>query len=248
MDVAVVKVSGHELDDPSFVAGLGGALARAGRPTILVHGGGKELSAAFERYGATFSFVDGMRVTDPDQMPIVEMVLSGAINKRLVAALLSAGVQPIGLSGVDLGLARALPYRPDGRDLGRVGEIVEVRAEVLRTLLGQGWTPVVSPVSIGRDDLVPYNVNADLMAQALARALNASELTFVSNVPGVLIGGQVVPRLAAGQIEAAIADGTISGGMVPKVRAALDAIVSGVKAVRICNLAGIDGGGSQIVA
>jgi acetylglutamate kinase len=246
-ELSIVKVSGHELDDEPFVASLGGALAALKRPTVLVHGGGKELSAAFERYGASFSFVDGMRVTGAEHMPIVEMVLSGAINKRLVAALLRAGVDAIGLSGVDLGLARALPHQPGGRDLGRVGEIVAVRAEALRVLLAQGWTPVISPVSLGRDDTLPYNVNADMMAQALARALGAQELTFVSNVPGVLVAGELAPQLTAALIEALIAEGTISGGMVPKVRAALDALAHGVGAARICNLGGLAGGGTRII-
>lgn len=246
-ELSVIKVSGHELDDAAFVAALGGALAGLDRPTVLVHGGGKELSAAFARYGADVTFVDGMRVSAPEQMPIIEMVLSGAINKRLVAALLTAGIDAIGLSGVDLGLARVVPHRPGGRDLGRVGEIVAVRSEVLRALLAQGWTPVVAPVSLGRDDFLPYNVNADMMAQALARALGASELTFVSNVPGVLVAGALVPQLSAAQIEALIAEGTISGGMVPKVRAALDALASGVGVARICNLGGLAGGGTQIV-
>jgi acetylglutamate kinase len=246
-DTSVIKVSGHELDDPAFVARLGGALPSLGA-VVLVHGGGKELSAAFERYGATFTFVDGMRVTAPEHMPIVEMVLSGAINKRLVAALLARGIQAIGLSGLDLGLAQVRPFRPEGRDLGRVGEIHTLRGEVLRQMLDQGWTPVVSPVSLGADDFLPYNVNADVLAQAVARALKASELTFVSNVAGVLVGGELTPYLTAGQIERLIGDGTISGGMVPKVRAALDALTNGVGVARICDVGGLaQGGGTRIV-
>jgi acetylglutamate kinase len=242
----VVKVSGHELDDGAFVARLGELLAQVARPTVLVHGGGKELSAAFERYGVVPRFVDGLRVTDPATMPVVEMVLSGAINKRLVAALLARGVRAIGLSGVDLGVLRARPYRPGGHDLGRVGEVTAVDGDALQVMLAQGWLPVLSPVSLG-DDGQPYNVNADMVAQAVAQALGADELVFVSNVKGVLRDGAVVGRLTAPQIEYAIAVGTISGGMVPKVRAALDALDAGVGRVRICDLAGMLHGGTQIV-
>jgi acetylglutamate kinase len=173
-------------------------------------------------------------------------VLSGAVNKRIVARLNAAGVAALGLSGVDLGLMQTRPLRPGGRDLGRVGEVVRVRAEVLRRLLSSGWLPVLSPISIDIDDRQATNVNADSAALAVAQALDANELVFVSNVPGVILDGQVVHMMDVGAVEDAIGRGAITGGMVPKVRAAAGAL-EGVRAVRITDLAGLHHGGTRII-
>jgi acetylglutamate kinase len=200
------------------------------------------------RHGLDFEVVDGMRATSPQAMAVVEQVLSGAVNKRLVRQLNAAGVPAIGVSGVDLHLLETQPLRPGGRNLGRVGEIVHVRAEVLHALVDQGWLPVVSPVSIDKDDKEPTNVNADLGALAVAAALQAEELIFVSNVPGVIIGGEVMPWLAPADVERHIASGAIAGGMIPKVRSAVEALAR-VRAVRITNLTGLQGsGGTRIAA
>ena len=242
----VIKVGGNELDEPAFLDGLCSALAEAAAPMVLVHGGGKEIAAALDRHGLGFDVVAGMRATSDAAMVIVEQVLSGAINKRIVARLNAAGVPAIGLSGVDLSLIETRPLRPEGRDLGRVGEVARVRADVLHTLLGNGWLPVVSPVSCDESDRRPTNVNADNAALALAVALAAEELVFVSNVPGVLIDGAVAAEMDAVEVDAAIASGTIGGGMVPKVRAATAAL-QGVPAVRITDLKGLNGGGTRIV-
>ncbi|HEX6290643.1 MAG TPA: acetylglutamate kinase [Herpetosiphonaceae bacterium] len=243
----VLKIGGNEIDQPEFLSGLCAAVRTLTGPGAIVHGGGKETGVALARHGLDFEFVDGMRATSDAAMAVVEQVLSGAINKRLVAQLNAAGVPAIGISGVDLHLLQTRPLRPGGRDLGRVGEIVAVRAEVLHALIGQGWLPVISPISVDQQDQRPTNVNADHAALAVAAALRADELIFVSNVPGVLIDGAVLPQLTSAQVEARIADGTIGGGMVPKVRSAVDAL-SGVPAVRITNLAGLQAGtGTQIV-
>lgn len=243
----VLKIGGNEIDQPTFLDELTGAVAAIDGPGVIVHGGGKETGAALTLHGVEFQFVDGMRATSPTAMTVVEQVMSGTINKRLVAQLGAAGIQAIGLSGVDLRLVQARPLRPNGRDLGRVGEIVHVRTEVLHALIAQGWLPVLSPVSIEQSDHKPINVNADHVALAVAAALNADELIFVSNVPGVLIDGQVMPQLTPADVAAHIANGTISGGMVPKVRSAVDALTA-VPAVRITNLAGLQAGkGTQIV-
>jgi acetylglutamate kinase len=247
MTLRVIKVGGNEIDQPDFLAGLCAAAVAMEQPPVIVHGGGKEMSAAFTRYGLEFEFVDGVRVTSPEAMAVVEQILSGAINKRIVARLNALGVQAIGLSGVDLGLIETVPLRSGGRDLGRVGKVVRVRAEVLRTLLAQGWLPVVSPVSVDSEDRLPVNVNADSAALAVAEALPADELVFVSNVPGVLLDGQVAPEMDRAAVEAAIASGAIHGGMVPKVRAATDALAA-VRAVRICDLAGLGSGGTRFIA
>jgi acetylglutamate kinase len=243
----VIKVGGNEIDQPAFLDGLCAAIREMPLPLALVHGGGKEIAAALDKYGLEFEFVEGMRATGDAAMAVVEQVLSGAVNKRIVARLNAAGVAAIGLSGVDLGLMETRPLRPNGRNLGRVGEVVRVRAEVLHTLLRQGWLPVISPISIDSIDHRPTNVNADAAALAIAAALGAEELVFVSNVPGVLFGGAVAPTLDIRAIEEAIAGGEISGGMVPKVRAATAALER-VAAVRITDLDGLSQGGTRIVA
>ncbi len=243
----VIKVGGNEIDEPAFLDGLCAALSRATDRCVLVHGGGKEIAAALDRYELRFEVVEGMRATGEAAMAVVEQVLSGAVNKRIVARLNAAGVAAIGLSGVDLGLMETRPLRPGGRDLGRVGEVVRVRSAVLEALLDQGWLPVVSPVSIDERDRRATNVNADSAAQAVAMAMGADELVFVSNVPGVLIDGVVAPEMDVADVEAAIAGGAIGGGMAPKVRAATAALAS-VPAVRITNLEGLENGGTRIVA
>lgn len=249
--IAIVKVSGKELDDSTFLDNLCTALACIDRPTILVHGGGKEISAAMEHYGQTVQFIDGMRVTPPESMVVMEMVVSGRINKRIVAKLIAAGRRALGISGVDLGLLRCVPYRPGGINLQRVGIVTTVDTDILFTLLELNWLPVLAPVALGQDDGLSYNVNADYVAQAVAAALTPThkqtELVFVSNVPGVIIANQLAEQLTADQIERGIDDGTITDGMIPKVRSALTALEAGVACVRITNLEGLAYGGTSIV-
>lgn len=241
----VIKIGGNEIDQPAFLDGLADMLTGA-PPLVLVHGGGKEISVALERHGLSFEFVAGTRVTDTAAMGVVEQVLSGAINKRIVARLNAVGCPAIGLSGVDLALLETEPLRQEGRDMGRVGQVVEVKREVLEVLLAQGWLPVISPVAIDREDRSQTSVNADLAALAIARALDADELIFVSNVPGVLLDGVVTPEMDSAAVEAAVAAGTISGGMIPKARSAIAALAT-VRAVRITNLAGLRQGGTRFV-
>ena len=243
----VLKIGGNEIDQPPFLSSLAEAVHKLAGSGVIVHGGGKEIAAALERHDLPFEFVDGMRATSAAAMAVVEQVLSGAVNKRLVAQLNRVGVAAIGLSGVDLQLIQTQPLRPGGRDLGRVGEIVHVRADVLRTMIEQGWLPVISPVSVDRTDGQPTNVNADHAALALAAAVHADELIFVSNVPGVMFDDIIVPELKPIAIEAQIISGAITGGMVPKVRSAVEALTV-VPAVRITNLAGLQAGtGTRIV-
>jgi len=238
----VIKIGGNEVDDPQFLAGLVGAVKNLrARQLIIVHGGGKEIARLQQALGLAPSFIEGLRVTDTPSLDVAEMVLSGLVNKRLVARLETAGVPAIGLSGVDLGLIRAEKMTHPGGDLGWVGRIVEVRTQALEALLAQGLVAVVSPISLGVDGHT-YNVNADHAALAVARALNVSQLIFVSNVPGVLIGEEVVPRLTSREAEAWIQSGQISGGMVPKVRSALEGVAAGIGEVRITNLTGLQAG------
>jgi acetylglutamate kinase len=243
----VLKIGGNEIDQPEFLGGLASAVRDMNGPGVIVHGGGKEIAQALARHGLDFEMVDGIRATSSAAMAVVEQVLSGAVNKRLVRQLNMVGVPALGLSGVDLSLLETQPLRSGGRDLGRVGEVVHVHAEVLQVLLDQGWFPVVSPVSVDQTDRQPTNVNADLAALAVAAALQAGELIFVSNVPGVLIDGDVVPQLTPTDVETHINSGTIAGGMVPKVRSAVEALER-VRAVRITNLAGLQTNGGTRIA
>jgi acetylglutamate kinase len=250
MDTLVIKVGGNELDSPDFIKGLVGAigwLQQREQRVVLVHGGGKEIAALQERLGLTPRFIDGLRVTDDDSMALAEMVLSGRANKALVSQFLQAGVLAAGLSGVDGGLILVEKMMHPAGDLGWVGHIVGTDTTLLRALLAGGFLPIVSPISLGRDGR-SYSVNADHAAQALAAALSARALLFVSNVPGVRVNEAVVPTLTPEQAEAWIADGTISGGMIPKVRSALQAVAAGVSRAVITNLAGVREGTGTVIS
>jgi acetylglutamate kinase len=176
------------------------------------------------------------------------MVLCGWVSKQLVASLIAGGVDAIGMSGVDGGLIRVRKLEHPEADLGMVGEIVSVRCRLLQVMIGQGIMPVVSPISLGIDGRI-YNVNADLVASAIALALNADALEFVSNVPGVLQDGIVTPHLDSTEAAHLIAAGEINGGMIPKVNAALHALQQGVPRVRITDLTGLEqSGGTTLTA
>ncbi len=239
----VLKVGGNEIDDATFLDGFARAVAAMAETPVIVHGGGKEIADLQIKFGLTPRFVEGLRVTDDASLAIVEMVLSGRVNKRIVAALLNAGADAIGLSGVDRGIVRVEKLQHPAGDLGRVGKVVSVRGEVLRDFTARKIVPVISPISLGDDGA--YNVNADSVACALTSALNADAVVFVTNVSGVMRDDRVVHTLTARETETLIKSQVIRGGMIPKVRAALDAIAGGAKAARITNLDGlIDGGGT----
>ena len=260
MDRIVLKVGGNELDDEGFVVGLIDTLRELWQSCAVsvVHGGGKAIARLQERLSLQPRFVDGLRVTDDESLDVAEMVLSGWVNKRLVARLVSEGIPAVGLSGVDNGLLRVVKMRHNAHDLGWVGDVTEANPAEVESLLDRGVTPVISPISLGVDGHT-YNVNADHAASALACALGARELVFVSNVPGVLVGGNVpgglgeedipgssrradracVPALTPPEVECLIDAGEIHGGMVPKARSALSALQAGVSRVRITNLAGL---------
>jgi acetylglutamate kinase len=229
--VTVIKVGGNEVDDAEWVARLSAAVRRRGN-AVVVHGGGKEVTDLQRTLGAEPEWREGLRVTTPQTMRAVSMVLSGLVNKRLVSALIGAGVDALGVSGEDASLLRAIVAR-DGA-MGRTGKIVEVRAPLLRQWMRAGLTPVVSPVSRGPDGHA-LNVNADDAAAAIAMALGAGELLFVSNVPGVLVDGAVRGEVGGAEVEELVASGVAGGGMAPKLRAAARA-AHGVGRVRIGDL------------
>lgn len=243
----VIKIGGNELDDPTFVDHLGQAVAALAEPTILVHGGGKEIRELQEKLGIAPQYIDGLRVTDAESLVVVKMVLAGRINKRLVASLLTAGVDAFGMSGVDRSAIKAEKLQHPQGDLGQVGQVTFVRTEVFKHLLDEGVTPILSPICYGSDGSI-FNVNADHVAMAVAIAMSADVLIFVSNVPGVLHHGELLPRLNTAEVEQLIAEKIIVNGMIPKVHSAVEAVTGGVKAVKITNLAGLkEGMGTMIV-
>jgi acetylglutamate kinase len=236
----ILKIGGNELNDAAFMAALGEAVANlvARQPVVIVHGGGRSIGELHTALGLPTMKVDGLRITSERSLHLAEMVLSGEANKQVVRTLLAAGVDAIGISGIDGALIHARKKRHPTTDLGFVGEVTAVRAEMVRRLLAQEWTPVISPISLGTDGHA-YNVNADDAATAIAAALHADQLDFISNVPGVLHEESVLSALSVAEAEGLIAAEVVYGGMIPKVRAALDAIAQGVARTRIVNLAGL---------
>lgn len=249
--IVVLKVGGNELDDADFLLGLCKAVQAVfdqGSFPVIVHGGGKTIAAYQEKLGLSPHFLDGLRVTDDASLDVAEMVLSGLMNKRIVRSLVNADIRAAGLSGVDDGTIYVeAMWHPMG-DLGRVGDIQDVDTHLLSTLIGAGIVPVVSPISFGVLDAQSYNVNADHAAAAIAAKLGATKLIFISNVPGIIVATRVVRAITTDQAEAWIDEGIIFGGMIPKVRSAIEATQSGVVQAVITNLAGVqDGGGTGII-
>lgn len=242
----VIKIGGAQVASRGSLLRLAEGVRNLEAPLVIVHGGGKAIANALERMNIPFRLVDGVRATDGESIEVVEMVLSGLVNKRIVGALVGAGVQAVGLSGKDLGLLRAERLDLPGTDLGgHVGKITRVEAQVLEMFLEGGMVPVVSPISLGEGGMT-YNVNADHAALAVAQALGAEMLVFITDKPGVIIDGQLVRRLTAAQAEAFIAQGHIFGGMIPKVRSAIEALEGGVSRAYIADIDGlsqIEGGG-----
>lgn len=238
----VIKYGGHAMGD----AALGRAFARdvallrqSGVRPVVVHGGGPQIKAMLARMGIESTFRAGLRVTDSAAMEVVEMVLAGSINKGIVTDFNAEGTRAIGLSGKDGAMVRARKAiaMEDGKvvDLGYVGEPEEVNPAVLKTVTDAGLIPIVAPVAFGAEG-ESYNINADTFAGAIAGAMNANRLLFLTDVPGVLDGnGNLLPRLTVSQARALIADGTVSGGMIPKVETCIDALERGVEAVVIVN-------------
>jgi acetylglutamate kinase len=232
----LVKYGGHAMGS----AGAGDPFARdvvllrqVGINPIVVHGGGPQIGHMLDRLGIKSSFIDGLRVTDRPTMEVVEMVLAGTINKQLVAAVNAAGGCAIGLSGKDGGLIEARKLVRDGRDLGFVGEPHRVDARVLATLRQSDIIPVIAPVGVGSDGET-YNINADTVAGAVAAAVKAKRFLLLTDVPGVLDGKKrLIPELTAAEARRLITEGTISGGMIPKVETCLAAVGGGVEAAVI---------------
>jgi acetylglutamate kinase len=247
----VVKIGGRAQGDARLGPALAAAAVAAGESgasLCVVHGGGDDVSALQRRLGLEPVFKGGRRVTSEADLEIVRMVLSGTINKRLVAMLLSHGVRAVGISGEDAMLFRSGATDPER--LGRVGGIVTVDPSVVRQLLAGGFVPVISPLARDADATGRgLNVNGDDAAAALAGALSADELVFVADVPGVLDRDAVIPSLVVEEADSLIATGVAAGGMAAKLEAATAALRGGVACVRISGLDGIGnpGAGTRVV-
>ena len=238
----VVKYGGHAMGDPALAEEFGRDIAllkQVGVNPVIVHGGGPQINAMLDRLKIKSEFIDGLRVTDAAMVEVVEMVLAGSVNKHVTDLINRAGALAVGISGKDGGLIRARKLTrtivdPDSHiehvlDLGFVGEPQNVDVRVIHALTGSGLIPVVAPVGVGTDGQT-YNINADDAAGAIAGALHATRLLMLTDVPGVLDRERnLIPQLSVNQAKALIADGTISGGMIPKVENCFEALGLGAK-------------------
>jgi acetylglutamate kinase len=226
----LVKLGGTLLDNPASRAALADQIAAVKAQTVVVHGGGKQMTRFLKERGVESQFVGGLRVTSPEVIDAVLKVFAGSVNKELVASLVAAGARAVGICGVDAALAEARQLRPE---LGAVGEIVRANPELLDTLVAAGFLPVVACVAGDRQGNV-YNVNADQMAVACAAAYQAARLLFLTDVDGVRgANGANLTELTAAEALALIEQGVATGGMEAKLRAACAALDGGVGEVVI---------------
>ena len=242
----VVKFGGHAMGEAEYVASFAADIAlldQVGARPVVVHGGGPQIGEMLDKLQIESNFVDGLRVTDEATISVVEMVLAGGINKALVAAIAGAGGRAVGISGKDGGLIRARKLLAKSRaegsaieqaiDLGFVGEPEQINTDVLDALNAGNLIPVVAPV--GSDAAgETYNINADTAAGAIAAALGATRMLMLTDVAGVLDKeGELITELTVSQAEALIRDGTVSGGMIPKVETCINAVLGGAEAAVI---------------
>jgi acetylglutamate kinase len=242
----VVKFGGNAMVDPdlheSFARDVV-LMKLVGMNPVVVHGGGPQIGALLEQLNISTEFIDGMRVTDSRTMDVVEMVLGGSVNKEIVSSINRNGGKAIGVTGKDGQLIRAKKlsvsrFSPEMGaseivDIGHVGEVDQIDTEVLNLLQNSDFIPVIAPIGVGRDGTT-YNINADLVAGKIAEVMQAEKLMLLTNVSGLLDkSGSTLTGLSTVQVDSLIADGTISGGMLPKIGCALDAVKGGVASAHI---------------
>ena len=237
----VVKYGGNAMIDDALTQSFAEDIVLmklVGMNPVVVHGGGPQIGALLEKLGIQSEFISGMRVTDAATMDVVEMVLGGTVNKTIVSLLNQAGGKAIGITGKDGGLIQArkmLMKDADGKilDIGFVGEVESVNRDVVDTLVNSDFIPVIAPIGVGSDGQ-SYNINADLVAGKIAEALHAEKLVLLTNVAGLQDkAGNVLTGLSTKQVDELIVDGTIYGGMLPKIQCALDAVKGGVTSSHI---------------
>lgn len=242
----VIKYGGHAMESEELKNGFARDIVlmkAVGINPVVVHGGGPQIGGLLKRLNIESSFIDGMRVTDSQTMDVVEMVLGGQVNKSIVNLINSHGGSAIGLTGKDARLIRARKLqvtrqtpdmtKPEIIDIGQVGEVASVNKELLDMLVQGDFIPVIAPIGVGADG-ESYNINADLVAGKVAEALKAEKLILLTDIAGLMDKeGNVLTGLSTGQVDELIADGTIYGGMLPKIRCALDAVQAGVQSAHI---------------
>ena len=242
----VVKFGGNAMVDPELQESFARdvvLMKLVGMNPIVVHGGGPQIGALLEKLNIKSEFVDGMRVTDAKTMDVVEMVLGGSVNQEIVSSINRNGGKALGVTGKDGQLIRARKLKVSRYshelgaseivDIGNVGEVDQIDTEVLDVLLGSNFIPVIAPIGMGEDGAT-YNINADLVAGKLAQIMQSEKLMLLTNVAGLLDkDGQILTGLNTEQVDGLINDGTISGGMLPKISCALDAVKSGVTSAHI---------------
>ncbi|MEE8043430.1 MAG: acetylglutamate kinase [Pseudomonadales bacterium] len=242
----VVKLGGNAMVDDTLEQTFARDIVLmkvVGMNPIVVHGGGPQIGELLEKLNIQSRFVDGMRVTDAETMDVVEMVLGGLVNQKIVSRINAAGGRAIGVTGKDgelvqarkLSITRRSPEleAPEIIDIGHVGEVTHVRTDVIELLTSQDFIPVIAPIGVGPDG-ESYNINADVVAGKVAESTRAEKLVLLTNTPGLLNrSGEVLTGLDAGQVAALIEDGTVDGGMLPKIRCALEAVEAGVRSVHI---------------
>ena len=239
----VIKYGGNAMTDPALQAAFAEdvvLLKLVGINPVVVHGGGPQIETALKRLGKEGQFIQGMRVTDAETMEVVEWVLGGEVQQDIVGLINQAGGKAVGLTGRDGALIRARKLKMLDQknpsiehDVGQVGDIEQIDPAVVKALQDDQFIPVVSPIGFGAQN-ESYNINADVVAAKLATVLQAEKLLMLTNIPGVLDkAGALLPELTPRRIDELVQDGTISGGMLPKIAGALDAAKSGVNAVHI---------------
>ncbi|OED39204.1 acetylglutamate kinase [Chromatiales bacterium (ex Bugula neritina AB1)] len=239
----VVKFGGNAMIDENLKLSFARNITlmnELGINTVVVHGGGPQIGQLLNQLGKESRFIQGMRVTDSETMDVVEMVLGAQVNKSIVTLLSQVGGRAVGLTGKDGGLIKARPLvlekvEPNSGDssLGQVGEVESVNVEILETLDHGNFIPVIAPVGLG-DDGRSYNINADLVASAIASVLEAEKLLLLTDTAGILDQqGELLTGLKPDEIQSLVADGTIYGGMLPKVQCALDALKKGVRSATV---------------
>ena len=239
----VIKYGGNAMTDATLKAGFASdvvMLKLVGMNPVIVHGGGPQIEEVLRKVGKQGTFVQGMRVTDAETMDVVEMVLGGQVNKEIVELINHSGGKAVGLTGQDGNFIRARKMtiaskeHPGERiDIGQVGEIDAIDPDIVFTLTGAGFIPVIAPIATGKDGET-YNINADLVAGKVAEILKAEKLVVLTNIPGVLDkAGKLLTGLTAKKIDELFEDGTISGGMLPKISSALEAVKNGVNSCHI---------------
>ncbi|HLQ73040.1 MAG TPA: acetylglutamate kinase [Bacillota bacterium] len=238
-DIIVLKCGGSSIDSltDSFYENIV-KLKQSGLKPIIVHGGGPAIEIALNKMEIKGEFINGLRKTTAEVMDVVEMVLTGTVNSQLVRRLTEFGIQAVGLSGTDSDLLVASPRDID--ELGYVGDVDEVNTSLLCQLLNIGVVPVIAPIGIGRDG-TRYNINADTVAGSVAKSLEAKQLVFVTDVPGIIQKNELIDSITEEEIMELISKGTIYGGMIPKVKAALASLGDNLKEAMI-----IDGNQSVI--